>query len=199
MVARSMMANILHGHPRRQRGQDVTEMVDENVKKIPGAIVTDAKSVYDGVEKRESFSAGLQDRRSGIETVAIRQQIRDQEVKAWWTNSDQQVADGLTKVEARMRYVEWIRRGEVCLRHDPEFTSAKKVRQKQREEEGYAWRVPEKKEQNISPEEAAFMIMKLKHQMEKIKWERDQIEQKITSGRLSTGRSSSSEDDQESS
>ena len=57
---------------------ELTDYVDGIVKQVPASIVTDAKSLYDGVEKRESFSAGLQDRRSGIEVVAIRQQVRDQ-------------------------------------------------------------------------------------------------------------------------
>ena len=97
MVVRHMTSSLLGKHPQvRRQGVELTDYVDDIVKQVPASIVTDAKSLYDGVEKRESFSAGLQDRRSGIEVVAIRQQVRDQGIKVRWTNSDQQIADGLT-------------------------------------------------------------------------------------------------------
>jgi len=71
LVVRHMISSLLG----RKQGLELTDYVDGIVKQIPASIVTDAKSWHDGVEKRESFSAGLQDRRSGIEVVAIRQQV----------------------------------------------------------------------------------------------------------------------------
>ena len=136
MVARKMLSALTSKKvQRRDRGADLNDHIDDMVKKVPGAIVTDAKSLWDGVERRESFNAGLQDKRAGLEVVAIREQVQQQEVRTYWTNSDQQVADGLTKLAARARLVDWIRGGEINLRHDPSFTSAKKVRQQQRQSE----------------------------------------------------------------
>ena len=157
MVVRHMVSSLLGKHQQgRRQGVELSDYVDNIVKKVPAAVVTDAKSLYDGVEKRESFSAGLQDRRSGIEVVAIRQQVRDQVVKVCWTNSDQQIADGLTKMAARLRLVEWLRAGHLCLQHDPEFpefTSAKKIRQAHRlaqEGEGApTWRRPKINEDTV--------------------------------------------------
>ena len=60
--------------------------------------------------------------------MAIRQQVRDQAIKVRWTNSDQQIADGLTKMAARPRLIQWLRSGHLCLQHDPDFVSAKKIR-----------------------------------------------------------------------
>ena len=49
-----------------------------------------------------------------------------------WVNTGQQLADGLTKVSARQRFVEILRRAWHALRWDPEFTAGKKVTMKER-------------------------------------------------------------------
>ena len=54
-----------------------------------------------------------------------------------WTNTLQQVSDGLTKVQARQRLVEILRRGYHALKFDPTFTAGKKLttERQQRENE----------------------------------------------------------------
>ena len=49
-----------------------------------------------------------------------------------WTNSFQQLADGLTKVSARQFMADSLRRGTHALKYDPEFTAGKKVNAKDR-------------------------------------------------------------------
>ena len=44
-----------------------------------------------------------------------------------WTNTLQQIADGLTKPGARQSFVEVLRRGYHALRYDPSFTAGKKL------------------------------------------------------------------------
>ena len=50
----------------------------------------------------------------------------------YWTNTLQQVSDGLTKVQARQRLVEILRRGYHALKFDPTFTAGKKLTTEQR-------------------------------------------------------------------
>lgn len=134
---------------------------------VPASIVTDAKSLHDGVEKRELFSAGLQDRRSGIQVVAIRQQVGDQNINVRWTNSDQQIADGLTKMSARPRLIRCLRSGHLRLQHDPAFVSAKEIRRAHADKiesgekhQPTPWRIPTRAE-------AEDMIVKLQNDVDK--------------------------------
>ena len=47
-----------------------------------------------------------------------------------WTNTLQQIADGLTKPSAKQKLVEVLRRGYHALRFDPSFTAGRKLAQK---------------------------------------------------------------------
>ena len=52
----------------------------------------------------------------------------------YWTNTLQQVSDGLTKVQARQRLVEILRRGYHALKFDPTFTAGKSLTAEQRQQ-----------------------------------------------------------------
>ena len=45
-----------------------------------------------------------------------------------WTNTLQQLADGLTKVSARQQFAETILRGVHAIKFDPNFVAGKKLR-----------------------------------------------------------------------
>ena len=44
----------------------------------------------------------------------------------FWLSSERQLADGLTKASARQSLADRLRSGRFIIRHDPNFTSAKK-------------------------------------------------------------------------
>ena len=77
---------------------------DEVLKLLPEAIaITDCKSLYDALEKNESLGLGLSERRTSIEVMATKQQLRATGLKTKWVNSDRQLADVLTKATAPRR------------------------------------------------------------------------------------------------
>ena len=92
-----------------------------------------------------------------------------------WTNSDQKIADGLTKMAARPRLIQWLRSGHLRLQHDPDFVSAKKIRKAfaDKMESGekhkpVPWRIPTRSE-------AENMIVKLTNEKNKTEREIGQI------------------------
>ena len=80
---------------------------DEVYKLLPEAIaITDCKSLYDALEKNESLGLGLSEKRTSIEVMATKQQMRATGLKTKWVNSDRQLADVLTKAPHPGRYLE---------------------------------------------------------------------------------------------
>ena len=76
---------------------------DEVLKLLPEAIaITDCKSLYGALEKNESLGLGLigSEKRTSIEVMATKQQMRATGLNTKWVNSDRQLADKLTKVIA---------------------------------------------------------------------------------------------------
>ena len=51
-----------------------------------------------------------------------------------WTNTHQQMADGLTKLSARQAFAEKLRRGVHALKSDPDYTAGKEIPIAQRQE-----------------------------------------------------------------
>ena len=92
----------------------------------------DAKSLYDAAR---SVSAGLRlsERRTAIEVSIVRERLAAMLGEWRWVNSEQQVADGLTKTAARDPMTVILSRGVHQLRFDPSFTAAKKVSKKAKE------------------------------------------------------------------
>ena len=97
-------------------------------------VITDAKSLYDAAN---SMSAGLKlaERRSAIELAGTNERLRAMRGHWKWCNSDQQLADGLTKTSARAASLESFARGVVCLKYDEAMVAAKKVPQRVKDAE----------------------------------------------------------------
>ena len=74
---------------------------DETMKKTGSSpVLVDAKALYDAVL---SLAPGLKlsERRTAIEVAVMRERLQAMGGKLRWLNSSQQLADGLTKVQAR--------------------------------------------------------------------------------------------------
>ena len=71
------------------------ESIFEKQHKSP--VITDARSLYDALERSESSTRNLTERRTAIEVTAIRQRLEHGFIHTGWVNSDRQMADGLTK------------------------------------------------------------------------------------------------------
>ena len=74
-------------------------------KQHKGLVITDSKSLYDALEKSESSTRNLTERRTAIEVTAIRQRLEHRFIYTGWVNSDRQMADGLTKPQAAWKLI----------------------------------------------------------------------------------------------
>ena len=105
--------------PRRDPRQDST-MQDLGMS----ALVVDAKALYDAAVK-DGLSS-VTDKRTAIEVTVIKERMRACGAMWRWVSSERQLADGLTKEQARKVLADALRSGTLRLVHDPTFTAAKK-------------------------------------------------------------------------
>ena len=94
------------------------------------AMVTDCKALYDSVH-RETVQAAT-DKRVAIESLVIKDLLRDLNCEWRWVSSERQLSDGLTKVGARQSFVERYRGSYVQLIADSNFTASKKKSKEER-------------------------------------------------------------------
>ena len=80
-----------------QKGHVSLENPNEVVKEIPADLITDSKALYDSLMKNESACLGLEERRSGIEGLALKESLGLSGCSVRWIHSHAQLADGLTK------------------------------------------------------------------------------------------------------
>ena len=95
-------------------------------KKQKSPVITDAKSLYDALERSESSTRN--ERRAAIEVTAIRQGLEHGFIYTGWVNSDRQMADGLTKPQAVWKLLEIMSAGRWKIVWDATFESARKVK-----------------------------------------------------------------------
>ena len=105
----------------------------EEISSVPGVLVTDAKSLYDVLHKEDLNSAagGLQEKYSALELLSLCERVREGGTVIRWVNSDAQVADSLTKPTKPGVLHQLLQSGRWRLSYDPNFTSAKRLKQRQ--------------------------------------------------------------------
>lgn len=102
---------------------------------IPAAMVVDAKSVYDAVQKGETASAAysMKEKYAALELMAVAENLRLQGTPLLWVSSDAQLSDGLTKSNAQDVIKNFLMRGQIWnVKFDPQFIAAKKKRKEDR-------------------------------------------------------------------
>ena len=99
--------------------------VDEIVNKTPCVLVTDAKALYDASQS-ETSALGLKERRSGIELLAIKENMKRNNIKLRWVNSGAMLADPMTKGKMRHMMERFLKNPVWKIVDDPEFESFKK-------------------------------------------------------------------------
>lgn len=104
---------------------------EEIVSKIKGVLVTDARSLYDIVIKGEQNASGLgvREKYSALELLSVLQRLTRCKTVTRWVHSEAQLADAMTKRVIRGSLHKALIDGQWTLVEDPEFTSAKKLRQ----------------------------------------------------------------------
>ena len=112
-------------------------MQDDSVLREIGMspVVTDAKALFDAA-RNMSVTQGLSAayKRTAIDVKNVCERMLRFDGQWYWTNTLQQVSDGLTKMQARQRLVEILFRGYHALKFDPTFTAGKKLTTEQRQQ-----------------------------------------------------------------
>ncbi|CAE7315089.1 TY1B-A [Symbiodinium sp. CCMP2592] len=103
----------------------------KEIQTVPGALVTDAKSLYDVLRKDDLNSAagGLSEKYSALELLSLSERVREGKTVIRWVNSDAQVADALTKPAKPGALHQLLQTGRWRLTYDPNFTRAKRLKQ----------------------------------------------------------------------
>ena len=98
-------------------------------RRIPAAVVTDCRGVYDALARSSSSCLGLKDKKSGLEALAIKQSLIILKTSLRWCHSFAQLADCMTKDDSKPRESFELfqkRRYRWKLLTDPTFTATKK-------------------------------------------------------------------------
>ena len=80
-----------------QRGHCWTEVPLKKLSKL----LSDAKGVFDAIHRSESAALSMQDKRSAVEGLALREGIGRTKTLLRWCHSEANVADALTKLDNR--------------------------------------------------------------------------------------------------
>ena len=97
-------------------------------------LATDARSLFDAAR---SITPGmkLSERRTAIEVAIVKDRMSALDGRWFWVNSQQQIADGLTKPAAKDNLAYVLNRGTHKLSFEPDFIAAKKVTYEEKEAE----------------------------------------------------------------
>ena len=96
-------------------------------------VITDSKGLYDA-SRSASSGRGITEKRTSIEVTIINERMKAALASWRWTNAQQQLADGLTKVSARQPFADVLRRSRHSLQYDAEYTAGKNLTRAHRDE-----------------------------------------------------------------
>ena len=102
--------------------------MDKALRRFQSVVVTDSKNLYDSVHRIETSGLQLEERRLALEVLSIRERIKSAGMHFKWVDSDQQLADNLSKPFSFQTLLTAIHKGELCLQFHSQFVSAKKKR-----------------------------------------------------------------------
>ena len=103
-------------------------VLDACLQKMKSIIVTDSKNMYDSVMRIETSGLQLEERRLAVEVLSYRDRLSAAGIDCRWVDSDQQLADALSKAFHYESFLKVFQRQEISLFFDPSFVSAKKKR-----------------------------------------------------------------------
>ena len=109
-----------------QGGYDDT-IIDQEISKVGGCLVIDAKGVFDAILRSESAALSMQDERSAVEGLALREAIGRTRTLLRWCHSEANIADALTKADNQAHELlrKFLQSRVWRIVWDPEFTSSK--------------------------------------------------------------------------
>ena len=108
--------------------------MEERMQAVPSVLIMDSKNLYDAMSRIETSGLQLEEKRVAIEILSIRERTKQTGICVKWCDSDQQLADGLSKPFHYDQLVDLLSLGVISVIFDPLFTSAKKKKQMLRQE-----------------------------------------------------------------
>ena len=102
--------------------------MDNVLSQVTSVVVTDSKNLYDSVNRIETSGLQLEERRLALEVLSIRERSKAIGAQLRWVDSDQQLADNLSKPFTFTSLMNALQRGMICLQFDTQFMSSKKKR-----------------------------------------------------------------------
>ena len=70
---------------------------NEQIARLPRALVLECKALFDGVSRSESSALGLSDKCSALEAVALKISLSPTKTQLHWVHSEAQLADVMTE------------------------------------------------------------------------------------------------------
>ena len=115
------------------KGYDDT-IIDQEISKVGGCLIIDAKGVFDAIHRSESAVLSMQEKRSAVEGLALREAIGRTQTLLRWCHSEASVADALTKADNRAHELlrKFLQSRVWRIVWDPEVTSSKKLKQQKK-------------------------------------------------------------------
>jgi len=99
---------------------------DEYLQQVTSCMVCDARHIYDGVVKVETSGLQMEEKRTAIELLAIKERLSQAKVLLKWVDGEQELADGLTKPWRHEPLIKALEKGEWRIVYDPHFQSARR-------------------------------------------------------------------------
>ena len=104
--------------------KDVTLSRSQETLTMPCAVVTDCRALFDLLKKENIQTSN--DKRVAIESLVIRDLLKQVNGELRWVSSERQLADPMTKITTRQQMVDAMNSGFIQLVHDENFVAAKK-------------------------------------------------------------------------
>ena len=99
--------------------QECLGNMDSKMKEIPSVLILDSKNLFDALSRIETSGLQLEERRTAIEVLSIRERTQQTGIRVKWCDSDQQLADGLSKPFHYEQLVEMFSLGVISIVFDP--------------------------------------------------------------------------------
>ena len=104
----------------------------ELLQKVPGVMVTDAKSLFDVIKKgpQNTSGLGLKEKYSVLDMLSVFQRLELGKTQTRWVHSEAQIADAMTKHSVNNALIRVLISGTWTLVHDENFVSSKNLRKR---------------------------------------------------------------------
>ena len=130
--------------------------MDQALGQVASIVVTDSKNLYDSVVRVETSGLQLEEKRLALEVLSIRERVNLTGVHFRWVDSDQQLADGVSKPFSYQDLVVAFQKDKLCIEFDDNFVSAKKKRAQRSKNQGSKIQKTPSAEESSQQQERTF-------------------------------------------